>query len=155
MQQICSVSSCFRLQGYVYITASPPSCSNSTDQQEERVRLRSHGSALRGVCTRQEEPRVGDNERTARGLWRGWADRLQHTRSALQRGVRPLRTAEGVAGKEGPQEPGEGELYVWVFLANGCREARWSCARLQRAPLSPSLSRALKIHPETKTSMCV
>lgn len=102
------------------------------------------------MSARREEPAGA-----VKGLRRGWAEGLQGPRAVLPPGERPLKSRGGKrADKKGPQEPGRG-ADVWILLAEGCREACWSCARLQRAPLSPSLSRALKIHPETKTSMCV
>lgn len=99
--------------------------------------------------------RRGDGEGAAARLGTGAAG----SKGSGAAGVRPPKSPGGKrAGEEGPQEPGRGAggggPYVWIFLAKGCREACWSCARLQRAPLSPSLSRALKFHPETKTPMC-
>lgn len=127
---------------YVCIT-EPPHPPAAIPQRSERLGLRSRGSGP--WC-------VWGGEGTPGGMGRGAAG---DTGCGCRRSEAPEEPRGERAGEEGLQEPGWRGPYVWIFLAKGCREACWSCARLQRAPLSPSLSRALKIQPETKTSVCV
>lgn len=132
---------------------SPPCCSNSTDKREERWGLKSHGSGLRRVCAQRQAARGRRGGCSAAGHRGCGVQGQRGSRSEAPEKPRGEESGRGGAAGTGTGGGGGGP-YVWIFLAKGCREACWSCARLQRAPLSPSLSRALKFHPETKTPMC-
>lgn len=125
---------------------SPPSCSNSTDEREETLRLRSRGPALRRVCGARAV-RAGAARRRAGGSGVDGQRRCRVRGQCCTREPRLRGARGGRAGTEEPQQPaageGEGEvgrtggpLYVWnffsfffFFLAKGCREACWSFAR--------------------------
>lgn len=90
-------------------------------QMSEKLVLRSHGSALRHVCARQEEPHTG----AARGLHRGSSMdgqggcRAQWQRCSRERGPRTAQRGEsGQGGAAGTRE-GRGVAVCLDFFGKG------------------------------------
>lgn len=100
--------------------------------------------------------RRGDRAGAAAGTGRGAAGRSGSAAAGSEAPEQPRGGESGQGGaagtREGVRRWGWMSGFFWQRVAGKLAGAG---PRLQRAPLSPSLSRALKIHPETKTSMCV
>lgn len=138
LRRIRLAPSCFRLQGKYVCTAEPPHPLAVIPRggRGGRRGLKSRRSGPQRGCERWAEPGGG----TARG--RGLRCRGREAPGELR--------GDG-AGEERQQSGGS----CLGFFGKGLPGSRLVPCQAPESAAGPSLSRALKIRPETKTCMCV